>query len=256
MFGSHYAVTIRRRWWQPQVGLCQRLRTDCWGLMMWKLFLVAVLTLAAAGCAAAPSRADLEALANGEQAIQDRSAAAEAADVELAAVRKLLPWSDWREHALDQTCVSESAGLHTQTYWVWCTTSLTTYAGFTGDLTAEILRTDETVMAAGWHDRGPYGAGPAIHDLQNGHPAPKTVYTDGEPTTCGPASWSLTQQWLAAGGRLLPGDGPPTPSTRDQALYWDVAPLDHEAVRANIMAQHQYVVIVSLSLTCTYPLDD
>jgi hypothetical protein len=35
-----------------------------------------------------------------------------------------------------------------------------------------------------------------------------------------------------------------------------VAPLDREAVRTNILAQHQYVVIVSLSLTCTYPLDD
>ena len=223
---------------------------------MWKLFLVAVLTLAAAGCVAAPSRADLEALANGEQAIQDRAAAAEAADTELAAVRKLLPWSDWREHALDQTCVPESAGLHTQTYWVWCTTSLTTYAGFTGDLAAEIRRTDERVTAAGWQDLGPHSVGPAIHDLQNGRPAPKVVYTDGEPTTCGPASWSLTQRWLAAGDRLLPGDEPPTQSPRAQALYWDVAPLDREAVRANILAQHQYVVTVSLTLTCTYPLDD
>jgi hypothetical protein len=29
-----------------------------------------------------------------------------------------------------------------------------------------------------------------------------------------------------------------------------------DAVRADILARHQYVVIVSLSLTCTYPLDD
>jgi hypothetical protein len=49
--------------WRRRVNLCQRLGTDCWGLVMWRLFLVAALTLAAASCAAPPSRADLEALA-------------------------------------------------------------------------------------------------------------------------------------------------------------------------------------------------
>lgn len=221
---------------------------------MWKVFLVVVLALAAVGCAGTPSRADLEALANGEQASRDRVAAAEAADTQLAAVRKLLPWSDWREHALDQTCMSQSAGLHRQTYWVWCTTSLTAYAGFTGDLASEIWRTDEILAAAGWYNHGPDGAGAAVHDLQNGRPMSKVEYTDGKPTMCGPVSWSLTQQWLAAGHQPLPGDGPPTSS--DQALYWDVAPLDHDAVRKDIRARHQYVVIVNLSLTCTYGLDD
>lgn len=218
--------------------------------MMRKLFLVAVLALAVAGCGD-PSRADFEELANGEQAVRDRAAAVEAADAHLAAARKLLPWSDWREHALDQTCTSESVGMHKQSYSVSCGTSLTTYAGFTGDLAAEILRTDEIVTAAGWSDVGAYSAGPATYDLEIGRPMPKVVYTEGEPTTCGPERWQLTQQWLVAGDQLHP-----EPSFRDQALYWDVDPLDHDAVRADILTRYQYVVIVRLDLVCSYPFDD
>jgi hypothetical protein len=44
--------------------------------------------------------------------------------------------------------------------------------------------------------------------------------------------------------------------TRDRALYWNVVPLDRDAVRADILTRHQYVVNVSPSLTCTYLLDD
>lgn len=150
--------------------------------------------------------------------------------------------------------MSESAGLHVQSHWVWCTTNLTAYAGFTGDLAAAILRTDGTMTAAGWHDtRG--SAGAAVHTLRNGLGIPEVGYSTGEPTTCGQVSWTMTQRWLAAGQRPPPG-AEPLPPADTRALHWDVHPLDHDAVRADLLSRHQYVVVVSLGLTCTYPVDD
>lgn len=112
----------------------------------------------------------------------------------------MLPWPDWREQALDQTCISESAGLHKASYWVWCTT-LTTYASFTGDLAAEIVRAEEIAEAASYHNVGPNTTGSAVHNTR----APGGRKPVGPAETSGLGRIVIELTWLRYGGGPVAG---------------------------------------------------
>lgn len=185
------------------------------------------------------SRADFEEKVNSEDVRADRSAAVQAVRNELTALTSAMPWLDWRANSVGQKCWPESAGLIKQTYWLRCMTGLTAYAGYDGDLTGAIQRFGDTVEAAGWN-------------ASSGGVTEVSYWGPRGP--CGP-SLTLSQSWVTAGTlprveERHPDDGPFRP------VYERKEPLDDRAVQAEILARHQYAVVVALGAQCDHDVDD
>jgi hypothetical protein len=186
------------------------------------------------------SREDFAELANGEAATQDRAVAARAGRDQLAELTGAMPWLVWQAHSVDQLCEPMSAGLITQSYWLNCRTLVTAYAGYDGDLTEATRRFDATVVAANWFGSGSDYTGPTTH--------------------CGGVAtpWRMSASWLVTGRPLTfleradprrgVGQYPPVYQRRDR--------LDHLAMKTDLLAAHQYVAVITLTLDCGYSVDD
>lgn len=220
------------------------------------------LALVLAGCGGL-SRADFEQVANSEEASRDRVAVAAMARDGLATLVSAMPWLDWRAHSVDQECSPESAGLIKQAYWLRCMTRVTVYAGYDGDLLGAIQRFDDTVIAAHWDNSGSSAA--SMIDYYRSRPAGSPPFTasdlpgvgyTGPTTPCGTAL-TLSQRWLEA-GQPLPAEeqATPQPSPEFRPVYERLDPLDHVAVRTELLAQHQYVAVVTLGVQCDYDVGD
>jgi hypothetical protein len=220
------------------------------------------LALVLAGCGGL-SRADFEQVANGEEASRDRVAVAAMVRDELATLASAMPWLDWRAHSVDQECSPASAGLIKQSYWLRCMTSVIVYAGYDGDLLGAIQRFDDTVIAAHWGNIGSSAAG--MIDYYRSRPAgspphqasdlPDVRYS-GPTTPCGTAL-TLSQRWLEAGQPLTAEErAEPQRLPESRPVYERLDPLDHVAVKTELLAQHQYVAVVTFGVQCDYDVGD
>lgn len=238
---------------------------------------VVLVALAAGGCSDPPSQEELEQIARGPQASRDRVVAAKAADHEIAALRKSLTWLDWQGTSKDQMCDVQFSGAMmvpgSETRTVVCSTRVTGYAGFSGNLVKGIRRFDAHVTKAGWEgDDGVYmqanyyrryrgrPQGERTYDASNLPEAGYNAIGARHITRCtsGPSSWGFSLRWLESGQPLGPHERhqPTFLHAGDVALYERKGPLDHLAVKTRVLTKHRYAAVITLSLACHYAVDD
>jgi hypothetical protein len=236
----------------------------------WSVAAVMVSVLPMAGCGGR-SAADYQAPMTGTQAEHDRAALKADAHERFDQLKAALPELDWSAAATDDNCAVDR-GNHGEQLFApppdhdTCVSETFRYAGFDGDLEAQMARQSAAATGMGWYQTMDAASAMGFYREFAGQPSggrkydagnlPDSTYTAPGTVSCGDksSSWTLTQRWLEAGQPLSDYERrqPVVLTSQVEIHFQRNDPFDHAAIKEALLAKHRYVAVWSIMTTCSY----
>lgn len=234
-------------------------------LLIAVLTLVIVLVVSVINNLRGPSPPDVHAVARSKQVADAAMRVTKPLDDQLSALLRLRPWLHPQSgNAVDDRCTTVN---WVEMRAVTCARTVTAFDAFDGDFVARNREIDARLVAAGWH-AAPYGIPYVIESYYltmqgqpqslpphpygaNDLPAASYTLLRADPALHTTLNMELVVHWAErspvgqtpAPSPPLPGSNAPSSSTREYR------PMDAQALLRDILRDHQYVIVFSLTDT-------